>query len=242
MAWQVSAFRYGTRELTRGEAFVDDPRPDVPLRMDYFFWLLRGGGGQTILVDTGFERAVGERRGRTSLIEPLDALARVGVRPADVPLLVLTHLHYDHTGHVDAFPDAEVLVATRELAAPHGPIEPDEIDTVRRVRRLRTIDDETTDIAPGVVAHLVGGHSPGQLVLDVETAGGPVVLASDAIHYYEELEGSRFEIFEDMGAMVRGYELLRELAARPGAVLVAGHDPAVLDRFENDGVEVRCGG
>src|SRR5581483_8889435 len=149
------------------------------LRMDYFFWLLRGDRGETILVDTGFDPVVGERLGRTTLIPPLEALARAGVSPADVPTLVLTHLHYDHTGHVHAFPDAEVVVAARELETPDGPVEPAELETVRGARRLRVLDGDA-EVAPGVRVHLVGGHSPGQLVLDVETADGPVVLASDA--------------------------------------------------------------
>jgi glyoxylase-like metal-dependent hydrolase (beta-lactamase superfamily II) len=230
--YEVLALRYGTRVAQRREVFVE-PGHDGPIGMDYFFWVLRDGG-TTIVVDTGFDVAVGGRMGRTCLIPPLEALARAGVDVDEVETLVLTHLHYDHTGHVHAFANAEVVVPAVELVAPAEPFEPAEVDRVRTAPRLRLVE-ESGEIAPGVYAHLVGGHSPGQLVLEV----GEVVLASDALHYYEELDGRTFAIYVDEDALRRGYDLLRCLGER--ATIVAGHDPAVLERFDNDGVVVRCG-
>jgi glyoxylase-like metal-dependent hydrolase (beta-lactamase superfamily II) len=94
----------------------------------------------------------------------------------------------------------------------------------------------------GISTHLVGGHTPGQQVLVVETSDGPVVVAGDALHYCEELERDRpFAIVVDVDEMRARYETLAQLAARPGARLVAGHDPKVLERFptELDGLVVR---
>jgi len=147
--FEVVAVRYATRETRKSECFyryASYGEPDEPLVMDYFFWLLRDGG-RAVVVDTGFDPSVGERRGRTCLVPPLEALARLGVDPESVPLVVLTHLHDDHTGNVD---------------------------------------------------------------------------------------------LEDMYA---GYELLRPLAALPGASLLAGHDPLVLERFPvlDGGLGVRAG-
>jgi glyoxylase-like metal-dependent hydrolase (beta-lactamase superfamily II) len=232
--YEVLALRYGTRLTERREVFVD-PGHDGPIAMDYFLWVLRNGG-TTIVVDTGFDVEVGERLGRTCVIPPLEALARAGVDPSGVETVVLTHLHYDHTGHVHAFPNAEVVVPAVELDAPAEPFEPAEVERIRTAPRLRRLE-ESGEVAPDVYAHIVGGHSPGQLVLDL----GDVVLASDAIHYYEELEGEgrTFAVHVDVEALHRGYDLLRRLGER--ATIVAGHDPAVLERFDNDGVVVRCG-
>ena len=98
-------------------------------------------------------------------------------------------------------------------------------------------------IAPGVGAIVVGGHAPGQISLVVNGAERPVLLASDAVHYYEEAErGLPFEIYVDLEEMVAGYGLLRELCAQTGAVLVPGHDPEVTERFpSDDGVVLRLG-
>jgi hypothetical protein len=58
------------------------------------------------------------------------------------------------------------------------------------------------------------------------------VLASDALHFYEEVERDRpFAILADLPAMYRAYDTLAQLASQPGTHLVAGHDPAVRDRF-----------
>ena len=58
------------------------------------------------------------------------------------------------------------------------------------------------------------------------------MLASDALHFYEEVERDRpFAIIADLPAMYRAYDTLAQLASQPGTHLVAGHDPAVRDRF-----------
>jgi len=259
-SWEVLAVRYGTRMTTRASVYLDYERtgePDRPLQMDYFFWLLRGEAG-TILVDCGFHPEVGARRGRTTLVEPLDALDRLGVDGNALERIVVTHLHYDHIGQLDAFPNAQLIVQRRdldfwtapELADEHAElIEANEVGHVSKLveaGRARVLDGAAM-LAPGVGAILVGGHSPGQQSLVVKGERGAVLLASDAVHYYEELERRLpFTILVDLDEMVRGYETLEALAELTGAALVPGHDPAVVDRFppvsdELAGIALRLG-
>jgi glyoxylase-like metal-dependent hydrolase (beta-lactamase superfamily II) len=247
LPYEVYAIRYATRSATKAQSFYGWSaygEPDAEIGMDYFFWLLRDGDG-AVLVDTGYSVEAGERRGRTTLVPPLEGLARAGVEPADVRQLVMTHLHYDHTGAVAAFGDVPTTVHRRDLEFWTGPlaakhqfshlIEPDEVAAVAGARDLTVLEGRESQVAPGVEAICVGGHSPGQLVLVVEAADGPLVLASDTIHYYEEVELDRpFEVFVDLAEMYEGYATLRELVARPGAVLLAGHDPEVCRRFPSD--------
>jgi glyoxylase-like metal-dependent hydrolase (beta-lactamase superfamily II) len=244
--WEALAVRFGSRVTTRSDfylRFETYGEPDAPLPMDYFFWVLRGPE-ETILVDTGWAPAAAAKRGRTSHLEPLRAMELLGLRADTVSRVVLTHLHWDHAGNVGAFPDTELIVHERELDFWGSPMgrrpqfavhaEADDIDYVLeadrrgRVRRL----DGDAELAPGVQARLVGGHSPGQLILLVETTSGPVVLASDAIHYYEEMERDwPCSIVVDVPETYAGYELLRELAGNGASRIVAGHDPLVLERF-----------
>ena len=85
MTNEVWAVRYGTRVTTRTEAYLNwhvYGEPDESFRMDYFFWIVRGGG-RTTVVDCGFDPEVGRRRGREVLVDPVDALAALGIDAGD---------------------------------------------------------------------------------------------------------------------------------------------------------------
>lgn len=245
-AEEVVAIRYGTMERRRSTLFHRHEaygEPDAAMSLDYYLWVVRTADGP-LVVDTGFDPAVARRRGRTCLCPPVEALARAGVDAASVPLVLVTHFHYDHVGNLAAFPAAEIVVPEPELAFWTGPggrrplfaadAEPAEIGWIaaaHRAGRVRTIAGRT-EIAPGVTAVTVGGHSPGQQIVVVETPRGRVVLASDAVHFTEELERGRpFAVVADLDRMYRAYDLVRELAGEPGAVVVPGHDPDVMTRF-----------
>jgi glyoxylase-like metal-dependent hydrolase (beta-lactamase superfamily II) len=240
--YEVLAVRYGTRVARKSESYLNYHvygEPDVELPMDYFFWVVRNAE-RTVVVDCGFGAAAGRRRGRTQLVDPADALRGLGIDPAEVSQLVVTHAHYDHIGNLDRFPAAEIVIARREFEFWTGPYagrvqfahstEADELARLAGVRaegRLRLVED-TLDLAPGLELVVVGGHTPGQLVAQVAVDGGAAVLAADALHFYEELERDRpFFVVADLRDMYRGFDLLREMTADPGRLLVPGHDARV---------------
>ncbi len=71
----------------------------------------------------------------------------------------------------------------------------------------------------------------GLQVVRVRTRRGWVVLASDASHFYENMETrSPFPIHYNIADTIRGYETLKELASSPGHI-IPGHDPLVLARY-----------
>jgi glyoxylase-like metal-dependent hydrolase (beta-lactamase superfamily II) len=243
--YEVLALRYGTCLTTRARCFLGYElygEEDASQRMDFFVWVLRSPE-TTIVVDTGFDPGAAARRGRTCLISPPEALALAGVRPAAVEHVVLTHLHYDHVGNLDAFPRASFDVQGREIDFWDGPyasrgqfaafVERPELAAIKsaeRARRIRRLDGDSA-IAPGVMAFWTGGHTPGQQIVVVRGRRSLVVLASDALHFYEELDADRpFAVLSNLTELYAGYDLLRGLAAI-GATIVPGHDPAVLDRF-----------
>ena len=79
--------------------------------------------------------------------------------------------------------------------------------------------------------HRVGGHSDGLQVVRVETARGPVVLASDAAHYYANLhKRSPFPIVYNVGDMATGWEIVERLAGHPDR-FIPGHDPIVSEIY-----------
>lgn len=237
------AVKYAERAGRRGEHFLGgDPHADSPMPMDYFVWVV-AGGGRTWVVDTGFGPVDAERRGRVLLRGVGEGLALVGVDAATVEDVILTHLHYDHAGGLAHFSGARFHVQDREVAYATGrhmthpalghAFTADHVaELVLAVHGGRVVfHDGDAELAPGLTLHHVGGHTDGQQVVRVWTHEGWLVLASDATHYYENVEQGRpFPIVFDVGAVLDGYRRLRELADRDD-LIVPGHDPLVLERF-----------
>ena len=74
---------------------------------------------------------------------------------------------------------------------------------------------------------MLGGHARGQAVLRVHTARGWVILASDAVHVFEETDEERpFAIFYDLPGMLEGYRRINRLAGSRD-LIVPGHDARV---------------
>jgi glyoxylase-like metal-dependent hydrolase (beta-lactamase superfamily II) len=250
VTYDAYAVKYAERDARRPEHFLGGDPHDAPMPMDYFVWAV-SGGGRTWVVDTGFGEDDATRRGRRLVRSTTEALATVGVDAASVTDVVLTHLHYDHAGGWDQFPAARFHVQDREMAFATGrhmtrpalnhPFTSDHVaELVRAVHAGRVVfHDGDEELAPGLSVHLIGGHTDGLQVVRVETAQGALVLASDASHYYENMETGRpFPIVFDVGAMIEGYDSLRRLASTPEAI-VPGHDPLVLARYPPaaDGLE-----
>ena len=249
-SYRVLAVRYAERETTLVDAYYrwsSYGEPDGPLDMSYYFWVLQSlhePDAPPIIIDCGFDPDLGRRMGRRCLCEPAEALARMGVDPAAVQRLVISHMHYDHIGNLDLFAHARISVARDELSfwttdpiarrpqfASHT--DPAGVQRLRQAADTGRVDEigERAEIAPGLTAIRVGGHAPGQLVFEIAGEHGPLVLANDAVHYEAELESDRpFGIFSDLAGMYRGYDTVRALMSS-GATLVPGHDPAVMERF-----------
>ncbi|MFC7692611.1 hypothetical protein ACFQY5_26565 [Paeniroseomonas aquatica] len=67
----------------------------------------------------------------------------------------------------------------------------------------------------------------------VQTARGPVVIASDALHFYaNDRTGNPFPIIFDLGAMTQGWRISKRLAGGDESRVIAGHDPEVRARFQ----------
>jgi glyoxylase-like metal-dependent hydrolase (beta-lactamase superfamily II) len=156
---------------------------------------------------------------------------------------IVSHLHYDHSGHYDLFPRARYHLQDREMEYATGramchhqirhSFEADYVVAmVRKVFAGRVEFHDGDDmIAPGVTVHRIGGHTKGLQSVRVETRVGPVVIAADAAHLYAHLDSGRvFPTVYNVAEVLEGYGRLRKLAASPSHI-VPGHDPLVLSRY-----------
>jgi glyoxylase-like metal-dependent hydrolase (beta-lactamase superfamily II) len=240
--YEVVALKYATRNGARPDHFVGGDPHDVPMPMDYYIWVIRDGE-RLVLVDTGFNQDMADKRYRTLLRRPVDALKLLGIAVEDVREIVITHLHNDHVGTFDDFPHAKFHLQDDEMAFATGRFmccerfsRAYEVDHVAGMIRLvykdRVIFHKgDAEIAPGISLHHIGGHTAGMQAVRVHTARGWVVLASDASHYYEHFEKKRcFSLVYHLGDMIEGFERLVSLAQSPQHV-IPGHDPLVVKRY-----------
>jgi glyoxylase-like metal-dependent hydrolase (beta-lactamase superfamily II) len=253
--YEVYAVKYAHHARRAAENFIGGDPHDGPMPLDYFVWLVRAGGRE-LVVDTGFSAAVAAKRGREHLRCPAEGLRLLGVDAASVMDVVITHLHYDHVGNFELFPRAKLHLQDLEMGYATGrymrhecfrgfyEVE-DVVGMVRRVYEGRVqFHDGDAELMPGVSLHLIGGHTMGLQVVRVATRRGALVLASDASHFYANMEQTRpFPIVWSVGAMVDGYARLRELAASADHI-IPGHDPLVMQRYpapakELEGIAVR---
>jgi len=240
--YQIHAIRYGHLERNAAANFIGGDEHDGPMPLDYFVWAIVGKGS-TYILDTGFDAAAARRRRRTLLRPVEQGLRSIGIDPSSVRDVIISHMHFDHAGNADLFPnaryhlqDSEMRFCTgRCMCHPFLRHAYDAHDVVAMVRRLfdgRVVfHDGDSEIAPGISVHHVGGHTAGLQVTRVRTARGWVVLGSDAAHFYANFEQDRpFPIVHDVGAMLEGYARMRELASSDDHV-IPGHDPLVIRRY-----------
>src|SRR6266849_749182 len=239
---EVYAIRYGHHKRKAAENFILGDPHDVLLPLDFYVWAIVGPSG-TIIIDTGFDAAMGAKRQR-EIVKPVgEGLRALGVDPGGVETVIISHMHYDHVGNYDLFPraryhlqDCEMAYATGRLmchTALRMPFEVD--DVVAMVRKVFAgriaFHDGEDEIAPGITVHHIGGHSKGLQSVRVKTRRGYVVLAADATHLYAHIGENRvFPITYNIGEVLEGYATLRKLASSPQHI-VPGHDPDVLVRY-----------
>lgn len=242
--YEVYAVRYASVARVRQSNFLDpvDGNPDALMPLDFFVWLIRGVN-QLLLVDTGFSQISALARKRSFLQEPVQALKALGVNANDIFDIAITHLHYDHAGNINQFPNARIWLQEREIAYATSKCMCDQkqnhffaLDDIAVVlKRLYEGNVQLIDgmhpFAPGIELHRVGGHTDGLQIVRVMTANGWVVLASDAAHYYENLyKQNPFPAIYSKIDMMAGYALIQQLADSADNI-IPGHDPLVCERF-----------
>ena len=163
------------------------------------------------------------------------ALAAENLTPADITDLLLTHLHHDHCINWPMFPNATLHVEAQELAwalsLPDGhPTVPEiAIRPLAASPRLRRFAAGET-VLPGIHSFPTPGHTPHHAAFALDGAP-PTIFAADCAKNRIELMTGEVDMTMDAAASAASIARLRaEWAARPGCVLLPGHDvPMTLD-------------
>jgi glyoxylase-like metal-dependent hydrolase (beta-lactamase superfamily II) len=171
----------------------DDPWPgEAGLVVGY---AIRHQGG-VFLFDTGFVLAppgdpeLGEFYDALQVrARPVvEALTAAGIDRDEVTAIANCHLHIDHCGQNDLFPNVPIYVQPAEWAIAHGPDY-----TVSRVTEFegasyRHVAGDHEPV-PGIRIFASPGHSPGHQSLVLETVDGPTLLVGQAVYSHGEWAG-----------------------------------------------------
>ena len=244
--YEVYAIRYATIADFPVSSLVAGADRSRKMDIAMMVWLVRGNG-HNILVDSGFYRDQFIKQWHPKdFVKPSEAIARLGLKPEDITDLVITHMHWDHADGMDLFPKARIWLQKDELeyyagAAwqsrnTHGGIDPDDILAAVKLNtqgRVGLVNGDAQEILPGVTCYLGGKHTYASQYLGVSTAQGIVVLASDNMYLYENLDKhAAIAQTLDAESNLRAQDRMKQLAADP-RLIIPGHDPAVMTRFPN---------
>jgi glyoxylase-like metal-dependent hydrolase (beta-lactamase superfamily II) len=251
-AYEVFAIRYASIPGFPVNALIAGADPARKLSIAMTVWLIRGNG-RNILVDSGFYRPQFFKEFTVEgFIKASDAVGQPGIMPAGQPALtvdditdvVITHMHWDHADGMDLFPRARIWLQKDEYTyytgeawqqpRTHGGIEPDDVLAAVKLNlagRVSLVKGDAQEIFPGVTCYIGGKHTFQSQYVGVNTKAGIVILASDNMYLYENLE-KHVPIAQtlDAASNLRAQDRMKQLAASP-RLIVPGHDPAVFDKF-----------
>ena len=248
-AYEAYAVRFATApgcplaNLVQGA----DPKRTIDLAMT--FWVLKDPGRRTVLVDAGFYREeILKSYGVADFTRPDKALERLGIKPDEVTDVILTHMHSDHVDGADLFPKAQIWIQKEEYAhyaektgRPGGGLPGSEPEYIRALVRLNTlgrvhlVDGDAREIIPGVTVYTGGKHTFASQYVGVNTKAGTVVIASDNVYTYENLEKHvPIAMTLDAKSNLAAQDRMKKIASNP-RLIIPGHDPAVFVRFPKPG-------
>jgi glyoxylase-like metal-dependent hydrolase (beta-lactamase superfamily II) len=249
-AYEVYAVRYGTLPAFRVSGLIAGA--DTSRRMDIALtvWVIRDPAGRVVLLDAGFKRPDLMARWKpTSYRLPSEAIGALGLKAEDVTDVIVSHIHWDHFDGADLFPKARIWIQRgevqhhldsagksldRALDAPDAAM----LHALRQAGRVQEIDGDAREILPGIMVYTGGKHTFASQFVGVKTRENTIVLASDNLYLYENLDRHRpIAQTLDSASNLAAQERMRRLASEP-RLIVPGHDPAVFDRFPRvaDGV------
>lgn len=144
-------------------------------------WFIEGPKDK-IIVDTGCDANTSRQHGFSSeqLAYPTDALRKIGLKPSDIDIVILTHMHFDHIEYARQFTNAKLIVQKKEYEYamnPH-PVQAGLYikDMYADLNNFEIIDGDN-EIAEGVKVMLTPGHTPGSQSVAVETEKGTVIIS-----------------------------------------------------------------
>jgi N-acyl homoserine lactone hydrolase len=194
-------------------------------------------GDEYMLWDTGHSMSAPNVAPKVSLV---DALAKADVKPDQIKYIGISHYHADHTGQVDSFPKATVLIGAKEWEAitsakpaPGVNFKPFE-GWIKGDNKVEPQPIDKDVFGDGSVIILrTPGHTPGHQSLLVKLAEkGPVIITGDAVHFHENLDSDGVPAFNfDRAQTLASIQRLKKIAENLKGTIIIQHDARDVDKL-----------
>lgn len=170
----------------------------------------------------------------------VDQLRVIGVRPEQVSLLGISHMHYDHVGQAASFPKAKLLIGAEDLAILSAPtsdplLEPRRLDPWLKgdAPKEGVVGDKDVFGDGSVIMLALPGHTPGHHGLLVRLKDlGPVLISGDLYHVAEQVAVSGVaRINRDRVQTLSSQQRFAALIAALKPVTIIEHEPADVARL-----------
>jgi glyoxylase-like metal-dependent hydrolase (beta-lactamase superfamily II) len=210
----------------------------------FMTWLLKGNNGRTVLVDAGFSRNsrfMGDWV--KDFINPDSSLYKLNIRPEDITDVIITHPHWDHIGCVDLFPNATIWMQKNDYSyfvtdawqkggnnVGFDSLDVPKIAGLNSSGKLQLINGDNVEIIPGVRVYIGSKHTFESQFVVVNSAKEKVLIASDNIWFYYNLEHMiSIPITFDTKAYVTTMQRMKTLV-NPD-LIIPGHDSKIFRKF-----------
>lgn len=194
-AERLYALDCGQNSATDQSRWSPGVNAGVPIVLSDNCYVIRHAKG-TLLWDTGYPDALtgrtqtGPTGSATRARSLADQLAEIGLKPADIGFVAVSHTHGDHVGNVAAFAGSRILIQRAEYDWAFGPGRNAPFPAAIAVEKLDGDRDVFGD--GSVVILATPGHTPGHQSLRVRLANaGTIVLSGDAAHFRDNWEQRR---------------------------------------------------
>jgi len=241
---QDAGAAFGLTPRVMWEPHVPDLDEDYRLGMGLNCMVVRGGG-KTVLLETG----VGGKTGRTPGAAGtegsgalLQNLAREGIRPEDVDIVVNTHLHFDHAGGntvtsdgkpAPAFPRARYLIQKGEWQVASRPNErtratylAENFEPLEDARQVELVEGEA-EIIKGLRLLPAPGHTADHCIVEMDSGGELALYVGELAQHPVMLERiawiSAFDVLPLVSLETKKRVIERALERR--ALIVSVHAP-----------------
>jgi len=247
--YEIYALKYfGLLSVPVSELALGAPRKDT-MNMYFMYWLIRGNNGKNILVDAGFlnDLDIFKKLNTSFYIRPDSVLLELNIKADEITDIILTHPHWDHIDGISLFPKAHIWIqkedynyfvgeAWQKEGRNHGFYKRDVDSLISQniAGKLTLVDGDDKEIIPGIRVYTGSRHTFNSQYVLVQTGGDKVILASDNIWIYYNLDHLKSSPYPngtfDTTAYVRSMQRMKTQASEI-KYIIPGHDPAIFSRF-----------